>query len=99
MERARTLQWMFFEQYSHEPYIAVARFQMEYLGKSVSELEARLVERGTAALKRMDEALEGGGPGGPTLAGNRLAEQYGISVAGFDPATPIPSQADREAKK
>ena len=45
------------------------------------------------------EALEGGGPGEPTLAGNRLAEQYGISVAGFDPATPIPSQADREAKK
>ncbi|HXW84062.1 MAG TPA: glutathione S-transferase N-terminal domain-containing protein, partial [Candidatus Binataceae bacterium] len=25
-ERARILQWMFFEQYSHEPYIAVARF-------------------------------------------------------------------------
>ncbi|TXH72272.1 MAG: glutathione S-transferase family protein [Lysobacteraceae bacterium] len=24
--RAKTLQWMFFEQYSHEPYIAVARF-------------------------------------------------------------------------
>ena len=24
--RAQTLQWMFFEQYSHEPYIAVARF-------------------------------------------------------------------------
>jgi NADH-quinone oxidoreductase subunit E len=45
------------------------------------------------------EALEGGGPGEPTLAGNRLAEQFGISVAGFDPATPIPSQADREAKK
>ena len=25
-ERAQTLQWMFFEQYSHEPYIAVVRF-------------------------------------------------------------------------
>jgi glutathione S-transferase len=25
-ERARVLQWLFFEQYSHEPYIAVARF-------------------------------------------------------------------------
>jgi NADH-quinone oxidoreductase subunit E len=45
------------------------------------------------------EALEGGGPGEATLRGNRLAEEYGISVAGFDPATPIPSQADREAKK
>lgn len=26
LERARVLQWLFFEQYSHEPYIAVARF-------------------------------------------------------------------------
>ncbi len=26
MARAQALQWMFFEQYSHEPYIAVARF-------------------------------------------------------------------------
>jgi NADH-quinone oxidoreductase subunit E len=32
-----------------------------------------------------------------TLRGNRLAEQHGISVAGFDPNTPIPTQADREA--
>jgi NADH-quinone oxidoreductase subunit E len=30
-----------------------------------------------------------GNAGEPTLAGNRLADQYGISVAGFDPATPI----------
>jgi NADH-quinone oxidoreductase subunit E len=42
----------------------------------------------------------GEGPAGaPTLRGNRLAEEYGISVAGFDPATPIPTQADREAAK
>src|SRR5689334_21330070 len=26
LEHARALQWMFFEQYSHEPYVAVARF-------------------------------------------------------------------------
>lgn len=30
--RAKTLQWMFFEQYSHEPYIAVARYISKYLG-------------------------------------------------------------------
>src|SRR5207247_10970832 len=42
----------------------------------------------------------GEGPaGGPTLRGNRLAEQYGIAVPGFDPETPIPTQADREATK
>lgn len=34
-------------------------------------------------------ALGEGGPGEATLAGARLAQQYGISVAGFDPETPI----------
>ncbi len=32
LNRARVLQWQFFEQYSHEPYIAVARFIQRYLG-------------------------------------------------------------------
>ena len=45
------------EQYSHEPYIAVARFQVKYLGKPVASLEPRLVERGHAALARLDHAL------------------------------------------
>ncbi len=31
-ERASVLQWMFFELYSHEPYIATARFVVRYLG-------------------------------------------------------------------
>ncbi|EOQ89400.1 glutathione S-transferase [Leptospira yanagawae serovar Saopaulo str. Sao Paulo = ATCC 700523] len=31
-DRAKVLQWQFFEQYSHEPYIAVARFIQHYLG-------------------------------------------------------------------
>lgn len=30
--RAISLQWMFFEQYSHEPYIATSRFIIQYLG-------------------------------------------------------------------
>jgi glutathione S-transferase len=30
--KAQVLQWQFFEQYSHEPYIAVARFIAKYLG-------------------------------------------------------------------
>jgi NADH-quinone oxidoreductase subunit E len=46
-----------------------------------------------------DGALADGPAGEPTLRGNLLAEQYGISVAGFDPNTPIPTQADREAAK
>ncbi|HEY1425898.1 MAG TPA: glutathione S-transferase family protein [Caulobacteraceae bacterium] len=60
-QRAKLLEWLFWEQYSHEPYIAVARFQVKYLGKPASELEPRLVERGQAALARMDAALSGQG--------------------------------------
>lgn len=42
LPRARVLQWQFFEQYSHEPYIAVARFIAKYLGlPTVRELEYR----------------------------------------------------------
>ena len=56
-ERARMLEWMFWEQYSHEPYIAVARFQLRYLGKSVEDLEPRIVERGRQALQRLEDGL------------------------------------------
>lgn len=56
-DRAKMLEWMFWEQYSHEPYVAVARFQVRYLGKPAAELESRLVERGNAALAVMEAAL------------------------------------------
>ena len=58
-DRAKMLEWMFWEQYSHEPYVAVARFQVRYLGKPASELEPRLVERGNAALTMMEASLVG----------------------------------------
>ena len=51
---AKVDEWLFWEQYSHEPYIAVCRFQMHYLGKSAAEREAWRVERGEAALDLMD---------------------------------------------
>ena len=41
-ERARMYEWMFWEQYSHEPYVAVRRFHMHYLGKSEDELDPKL---------------------------------------------------------
>ncbi len=56
-ERARMLEWMFWEQYSHEPYVAVARFQVRYLGKAVADLEPRIVERGNGALQRLEDGL------------------------------------------
>jgi len=57
--RARALQWMFFEQYSHEPYIAVARFILRYLPADHprrAELP-RLAERGRHALSVMEQHL------------------------------------------
>jgi glutathione S-transferase len=49
--------WLFWEQYSHEPYVAVARFQMVYLGKPASELDPNLVKRGYAALDHLEHRL------------------------------------------
>lgn len=37
--RAKVLQWQFFEQYSHEPYIAVARYINKYLGLPEDRLQ------------------------------------------------------------
>jgi glutathione S-transferase len=47
--RAQVLQWMFFEQYSHEPYLAVARFWVHSLGKGEKWADrlAEKMERGT----------------------------------------------------
>ncbi|MEH2525689.1 MULTISPECIES: glutathione S-transferase family protein [unclassified Bradyrhizobium] len=50
-------EWLFWEQYSHEPYVAVCRFQMFYLKKPVSDLDPDKVKRGYAALARMEHQL------------------------------------------
>lgn len=58
--RAETLQWMFFEQYSHEPNIAVARFWKHYLPKLSALQEMDLPNRmngGYAALDIMEKHL------------------------------------------
>ena len=57
--RSRMLEWMFWEQYSHEPYVAVARFQVRYLGRPAADLDAELVRRARAALDRLEVALDG----------------------------------------
>jgi glutathione S-transferase len=54
---AKLDEWLFWEQYSHEPYIAVCRMQMVYLGKSASDLDPDKVKRGYAALARMEQQL------------------------------------------
>jgi glutathione S-transferase len=49
--------WLFWEQYSHEPYVAVCRFQMVYLGKPIGALDPSLVKRGNTALDQLDRTL------------------------------------------
>jgi len=58
-EQAKCDEWMFWEQYSHEPYVAVARHHMVYLKKSASEREPRIVERGEKALDTMERMISG----------------------------------------
>jgi glutathione S-transferase len=74
LERAQTLQWMFFEQYSHEPYIAVARFWRHFFTKLTPQQENELpsrMEKGYAALGVMERHL----------AANRffVGDRYGIA--------------------
>ena len=59
--QAKMLQWMFFEQYSHEPYIAVARFWLREAPKQEFEKKRHLIpewhEKGNAALAVMDRTF------------------------------------------
>jgi glutathione S-transferase len=59
-ERAQVLQWQFFEQYSHEPNIAVARFLIAYSELPREQYEERLpgvMKGGYAALEAMESHL------------------------------------------
>ena len=61
LERALTLQWLFFEQYSHEPNIAVARFlRLAPADPRAGDLP-QLLERGHAAQAVMERHLAGRG--------------------------------------
>jgi len=59
--RAEALSWMFFEQYSHEPYIAVARYWLAYAPKDQLETKQHLVAewhaKGNHALSVMNNHL------------------------------------------
>jgi len=61
LDRARVLQWMFFEQYSHEPYVAVARHWMKHLEMTPARRAAlpEKIEKGYAALAVMEGHLAG----------------------------------------
>lgn len=57
--QAKIDEWLFWEQYSHEPYVATCRFHMVYLGKSKESRDPLKVERGEKALDHMERQLQG----------------------------------------
>jgi glutathione S-transferase len=89
-ERAQVLQWMFFEQYDHEPSIAVIRFWLVFSGRPEAFAD-RLEERtaaGYRALDAMERHLDGREflvGGSPTLADIALyAYTHVAPEGGFD---------------
>ena len=71
-ERALAYQWLFFEQYSHEPYIAVRKALLtfpERAGDATPERLAVTLERGNKALSVMNRQLQGS----PFFAGAALS--------------------------
>ena len=56
-DRAKVYEQLFWEQYSHEPYIAVRRFLKFYLKKSDDEIDPKLLDRGLSALTAMEKRL------------------------------------------
>ena len=69
LARARVLQWMFFEQYSHEPYVAVARF---WLTHDIPHEEEALAERQQGGYRALD-AMESHLGGREYLVGDRCS--------------------------
>ncbi len=73
LARAQTLQWMFFEQYNHEPNVAVARF-WKHLPRLTERQERELPERikhGYAALEVMERHL--------STRGFFVGERFGLA--------------------
>jgi glutathione S-transferase len=91
--QAQVLRWMFFEQYSHEPAIAVNRYLR--VARAVDGREAQIAwnhQRGTDALGVMDAHLAGHpwfGPTGYSIADialyayTHVADEGGFDLAGF----------------
>ena len=70
LAQARVLQWQFFEQYSHEPFIAVARFINKYLGLPADKADEYAAKQtgGHKALQVMEQQLAET----PFLAGEKV---------------------------
>lgn len=58
-DRAKVDEWLFWEQYSHEPAVAVRRFQKAILQKEDADIDPQLLARGRRALGQMELHLQG----------------------------------------
>jgi glutathione S-transferase len=71
-ERAQVLQWMFFEQYDHEPALAVVRFWVAYSGRPEAFAD-RLEERTAAGYRALDAMERHLGDGTRYFVGDALS--------------------------
>ena len=60
LARAQVMQWLFFEQYSHEPYVATPRWIIRHLGRYHPRMKERpeRLEKGRAAFAVMEQHLQ-----------------------------------------
>ncbi len=68
--QAKIDEWLFWEQYSHEPYIATTRYHIVYLKRAMDQREAWRVERGERALDFLEghfARVDAGGQFSPTI--------------------------------
>jgi glutathione S-transferase len=91
-ERAQMFQWLFYEQYNHEPAVAVLRFHKFYLKKADSEIDPALPGKCARVLKLMNDHLSGRAyfVGGKLsladialVAYTRFAHQAGIDLSAW----------------
>ena len=87
-DQAKVLQWMFFEQYKHEPSIAVARYIHHYAMDARKQELPSLTQKGYAALDVMENHLASSlyfVGSGPTIADISLyAYTHVAQEGGFD---------------
>ncbi|WP_394692324.1 glutathione S-transferase family protein [Hyphobacterium sp.] len=56
-DRAKMMEWMFWEQYSHEPAIAVRRAQLKFMNMPEADIDPMLMQKGRRALGVMELRL------------------------------------------
>jgi glutathione S-transferase len=87
-DQSKMLEWLFWEQYSHEPSIAVRIARLHFMRVPEAEIEPSLLSRGHAALARMERRLQEAA----YLVGDRLtladvalfAYTHKATLGGFD---------------